>query len=54
MSLANAFKAFTEFITGNKGSGSAASVATDMGAVADSAGNVASGMNKAAGAAKKA
>ena len=54
MSLANAFKAFTEFITGNKGSGSAASVATDMGAVADSAGNAASGMNKAAGAAKKA
>ena len=54
MSLANAFKAFTEFITGNKGSGSAASVANDMGAVADSAGNAASGMNKAAGAAKKA
>ena len=54
MSLANAFKAFTEFITGNKGSGSAASVAIDMGAVADSAGNAASGMNKAAGAAKKA
>lgn len=54
MSLANAFKAFTEFIIGNKGSGSAASVATDMGAVADSAGNAASGMNKAAGAAKKA
>ena len=54
MSLANAFKAFTEFITGNKGSGSAASVAADMGAVADSAGNAASGMNKAAGAAKKA
>lgn len=54
MSLANAFKAFTEFITGNRGSGSAASVAADMGAVADSAGDAASGMNKAAGAAKKA
>ena len=54
MSLANAFKAFTEFITGNRGSGSAASVAADMGAVADSAGDAAAGMNKAAGAAKKA
>ena len=54
MSLANAFKAFTEFITGNKGSGSAASVAADMSAAADSAGDAASGMNKAAGAAKKA
>lgn len=55
MSLANAFKAFTEFITGNKGSGGGAStVAADMGAVADSAGDAASGMNKAAGAAKKA
>lgn len=55
MSLANAFKAFTEFITGNKGSGvGASSVAADMGAVADSAGDAASGMNKAAGAAKKA
>ena len=55
MSLANAFKAFTEFITGNKDSGGGAStVAADMGAVADSAGDAASGMNKAAGAAKKA
>lgn len=55
MSLANAFKAFTEFITGNKGSGGGASTAAaDMGAVADSAGDAASGMNKAAGAAKKA
>ena len=54
MSLANAFKAFTEFITGNKGSGSAALVAADMSAAADSAGDAASGMNKAAGAAKKA
>ena len=54
MSLANAFKAFTEFITGNRGSGSAASVAADRGAVADSAGDAAAGMNKAAGAAKKA
>lgn len=55
MSLANAFKAFTEFITGNKGSGGGAStVAADMGAVADSAGDAASGMNKAAGAEKKA
>lgn len=55
MNLANAFKAFTEFITGNKGSGGGAStVAADMGAVADSAGDAASGMNKAAGAAKKA
>lgn len=55
MSLTNAFKAFTEFITGNKGSGGGAStVAADMGAVADSAGDAASGMNKAAGAAKKA
>lgn len=54
MSLANAFKAFTEFITGNRGSGSAASVAADMGAVADSAGDAAAGMNKAAGVAKKA
>ena len=45
MSLANAFKAFTEFITGNKGSGGGAStVAADMGAVADSAGDAASGM----------
>lgn len=55
MSLANAFKAFTEFITGNKGSGGwASTVAADMGAVADSAGDAASGMNKAAGAEKKA
>ena len=55
MSLANAFKAFTELITGKKGSGGGASVAAaGMEAVASSADQAGSAMGGAGGAAKKA
>lgn len=55
MSLANAFKAFTELITGKKGSGGGASVASaDMEAVAESADHAGAAMGGAGGAAKKA
>ena len=55
MSLANAFKAFTELITGKKGSGGGASVAAaGMEAVASSADQAGSAMGGAGRAAKKA
>lgn len=55
MSLANAFKAFTELITGKKGSGGGASAAAaGMEAVADSADKAASAAGGAGSAAKKA
>ncbi|WP_411337228.1 hypothetical protein [Ruminococcus gauvreauii] len=46
--LANAFKSFTELITGKKSSGSSAAPVAD---VADTAGNAASGLDNASGAA---
>lgn len=55
MSLANAFKSFTEMITGKKGSGGGASVAAEgMAAVADAADNAGAAASGAGGAAKKA
>lgn len=55
MSLANAFKAFTNLISGKKGSGGGASVAAaGMEAVAKSADNAGAAMGGAGGAAKKA
>lgn len=54
MSLANAFKAFTEMITGKKGSGGATVAASGMDSVASSAGNAGAAMGSAANAAKKA
>lgn len=54
LSLANAFKAFTEMITGKKGSGGAASAAGDMNSVADSADKAGAAMGGAGSAAKKA
>lgn len=55
MSLANAFKAFTELITGKKGSGGGASVASaGMEDVAESADHAGAAMGGAGGAAKKA
>lgn len=55
MSLANAFKAFTNLITGKKGTGGGVSVAAaGMEAVAKSADNAGAAMGGAGGAAKKA
>jgi len=55
MSLANAFRAFTELITGKKGSGGSASVAASgMNTVADAAGAAGTAMGAAGNAAKKA
>lgn len=55
MSLANAFKAFTNLISGKKGTGGGASVAAaGMEAVAKSADNAGAAMGGAGGAAKKA
>lgn len=54
LSLANAFKAFTEMITGKKGSGGVSSAAGDMSSVADSADKVGAAMGGAGSAAKKA
>ena len=55
MSLANAFKAFTEMITGKKGPGGSASVAAaGMDGVKDAADNVGQAMGGAGNAAKKA
>lgn len=55
MSLANAFRAFTELVTGKKSGGGGATVAAaGMEAVADSAENAEGAMSGAGGAAKKA
>ena len=54
MSLANAFKSFTELVTGKKGSGGVSTAAVGMGAVADSADQAGSAIGGARGAAKKA
>lgn len=55
MSLANAFRAFTELITGKKGGGGGAAVAAEgMEGVAESANNAGAAMGGAGGAAKKA
>lgn len=55
MSLANAFKAFTEMITGKKGSSGGTSVtAAGMEEIADSANHAGAAMGGAGGAAKKA
>lgn len=55
MSLANAFRAFTELVTGKKSGGGGATVAAaGMEAVADSAENAGDAMSGAGGAAKKA
>lgn len=58
MSLANAFKSFTEMVTGNKGTGGGAKVTTAgieaIGSAADSAGAAVGGVGKAAKEAKKA
>lgn len=55
MSLANAFKSFTELITGKKGAGGVASAAASgMGAVTDAADNASSAVSGTGGAAKKA
>lgn len=55
MSLANAFKSFTELITGKKGaSGVASAAASGMGAVTDAADNASSAVSGTGGAAKKA
>lgn len=55
MSLANAFKSFTELITGKKGSGGSASVAAaGMDGVTDAADNAGQAMGGAGSAAKKA
>ena len=53
MSLANAFKAFTEMLAGKKGSGSASAV-EGMKAVSDGAANVGTSVSKIGGAAKQA
>lgn len=58
MSLANAFKSFTEMVTGNKGTSGGAKVTTAgmeaIGSAADSAGEAVGGVGKAAKEAKKA
>lgn len=54
MSLANAFKAFTEMVTGKKGSGGASAAAAGMEAVAQSADKAGAAAGGAGGAAKKA
>ena len=55
MSLANAFKSFTELVTGKKGSGGGASAtAAGMEAVANAADNAGAAMGDAGSAAKKA
>lgn len=54
MSLANAFKSFTEMITGKKSGGSAAAQTAGMDAVAESADGASAAMGGAGGAAKKA
>lgn len=54
MSLANAFRAFTELITGKKSGGGAAVAAAGMEDVAKSADNAGAAMGGAGGAAKKA
>ncbi|MCB7320774.1 hypothetical protein [Lacrimispora sp. 210928-DFI.3.58] len=54
MSLANAFKAFTELITGKKGSGGAGAAAAGMEAVAQSADKAGAAAGGAGSAAKKA
>ena len=54
MSLANAFKAFTEMITGKKSGGGAAAATAGMEAMADSADQAGAAATGAGGAAKKA
>lgn len=56
MSLANAFKAFTELVTGKKGSGGgiSAAAASDMEAITDAADNASGAIGGTGGAAKKA
>lgn len=54
MSLANAFKAFTEMVTGKKGSGGASAAAAGMEAVAQAADKAGAAAGGAGGAAKKA
>ena len=54
MSLANAFKAFTELVTGKKGSGGASAAAAGMEAVAKSADKAGTAAGGAGSAAKKA
>lgn len=54
MSLANAFKSFTDMLSGNKGSGGAAATAAGMEAVAAAASNAKSAVSGAGSAAKKA
>lgn len=54
MSLANAFRSFTELITGKKSGGGASAAVAGMGAVSDAAGKATGAMNGAGGAAKKA
>lgn len=54
MSLANAFRSFTEMITGKKSGGGASAAAAGMEAVAESADNASSSVSGAGSAAKKA
>lgn len=54
MSLANAFKSFTELITGKKGSGGTSAAATGMEAVAGSAADAGAAVSGAGSAAKQA
>lgn len=54
MSLANAFKAFTDMVTGKKSGGGASVAAAGMEAIADSADNTNAALGGAGGAAKKA
>lgn len=54
MSLANAFKAFTELVTGKKGGGGASAAVAGMEAVSGSANDASGAMAGAGGAAKKA
>ena len=54
MSLANAFKAFTEMVTGKKGGGGATAATTGMDAMAQSADKAGAAAGGAGGAAKKA
>ena len=54
MSLANAFKAFTEMVTGKKGGGGASAATASMDAMAQSADKAGAAMGGAGGAAKKA
>ena len=54
MSLANAFKAFTEMVTGKKGGGGASAAAAGMEAMAQSADKAGAAAGGAGGAAKKA